>query len=89
MSKLQNDHKLYVKVSNYYRYDNYAVKRKTFRKKNSDIIVIWVSDWFNWVNFMQNLEHDVTVSYMMLQLGSNERQLSVFCCFLFAGFNNC
>ena len=59
---------------------------KPSQKNNSDITVIWVSDWFKWVNLMQNLEHDVTVSYMVSQLASNERQLSVFCCFLFAVF---
>ena len=64
-------------------------REKPSEKKNSDITVIWVSDWFKWVNFMQNLEHDVTVSYMMSQLASNERQVSVFCCLLFAVFNNC
>ena len=59
---------------------------KPSQKSNPDITVIWVSDWLKWVNSMQNLEHDVTVSYMMSQLASNKRQLSVFCCFLFAVF---
>ena len=59
---------------------------KLNKKNNSDITVSWVSDSFKWVNFMQNLEHDVTVSYMMSQLASNEIQESVFCCFLFAVF---
>ena len=59
---------------------------KPQQKNNSDITVIWVSDWFKWVMFMQNFEHGVTVSYMMSQLASNEIQGSVFCCFLFAVF---
>ena len=62
---------------------------KPSQKNNSDFTVIWVSDWFKWVNFMQNPEHDVTVSYTVSQLASNERHLSVFCCFLFAVFNDC
>ena len=59
---------------------------KPSQNYNSDITVIWLSDWFKWVNFMQNLEHGVTVCYMMSQLASNEIQESVFCCFLFAVF---
>ena len=62
------------------------ITRPSETKNNSDITAIWVSDWFNRVNFMQNLEHGVTVSYMMSQLASNEIQESVFCCFLFAVF---
>ena len=38
---------------------------KPSQKNKSDITVIWASDWFKWVNFMQNLEHNVTVIYMM------------------------
>ena len=38
---------------------------KPSQKNNSDIAVIWASDWFKWVNLMQNLEHDVTASYVM------------------------
>ena len=34
---------------------------KLHQKKNSDITVIWVCDWFKWVMFMQNFEYDVTV----------------------------
>ena len=37
----------------YYHCDNYVAKRKTFRKNNSDITVIWVSDWFKWANLFK------------------------------------
>ena len=34
---------------------------KPSQKNNSDITVIWVSDSFKWLMFMQNFEHGVTV----------------------------
>ena len=55
---------------------------KPSQKNNSDITVIRVSDSFKWVLFMQNFEQDVTVF-------NHSGSLSVFCCFLFAVFNNC
>ena len=55
---------------------------KPSKKKNSDITVFRVSDSFKWLMFMQNFEHGVTVS-------TNKRTMSVFCCYLFAVFNNC
>ena len=61
----------------------WSSEKPSQKKNKSDITVILASDWFKWVNSVQNLEHDVTVSYVMSQLASNERQLSVFCYFLF------
>ena len=34
---------------------------KPSQQNEPDITAIWVSDWFKWVQFIQNLEHDVTV----------------------------
>ena len=50
-------------------------------QKKSDITVIWVSDWLKWVNLFK-------ISSLESQFSTNRRTLSVFCCFLFAIFNN-
>ena len=59
----------------YYRCNNYVVKRKTFRKNNSDIIVIWVCDWFKWANLFK-------ISSLMSQfqpINEHYRCFVVFC----------
>ena len=55
---------------------------KSWQKDKSDITVIWVSDWFKWIDLLK-------ISSLMSQFSINKRTLSVFCCFLFAVFNNC
>ena len=55
---------------------------KSSQKNNSDITVIWVSKWFKWANLFK-------ISSLMSQFPTNKRTLSLFCCFLFAVFNNC
>ena len=55
---------------------------KPSQKNKSDITVIWVSDWFKWIDLFK-------ISSLMSQFSTNKRTLSVFCCFLFAVFNNC
>ena len=50
---------------NYYCYNNYMDKWKTFtQKNNSDITVIWVSDWFKWVDSLK-------ISSLMLHMWEN------------------
>ena len=39
-------------------------------------------NWFKWANLLK-------ISSLMSQCSTNERTLSVFCCFLFAVFINC
>ena len=55
---------------------------KPSQKNKSDITVIWVSDWLKWVDLLK-------ISSLMSQFSTDERTLSMFCCFLFAVFNNC
>ena len=61
-------------------------KKKFQQKSEPDITGFRTSDWLTRVYLMQNLEHGVTVSNMMSQFTSNDRQVSVFCCFLFVVF---
>ena len=56
-------------------------REKPSEKENSDITVIWVCDWFKWANLFK-------ISSLMSQFLTNQRALSLFCCFLFAVFNN-
>ena len=55
---------------------------KPSQKSNPDITVIWVSDWFKWVDLFKILG-------LMSQFSTNKRTLSEFCCFLLAVFNDC
>ena len=59
-----------------------CTSEKHSQNNNSDITVIWVSDWFKWANLFK-------ISSSMSQFSTNKRTLSVICCFLFAVFNIC
>ena len=52
-------------------------KKKCYQQNEPDITAFRTAHWSKRVPFMQNLEHDVTVSNMMSQLASNEKPLSV------------
>ena len=52
------------------------------KKNNSDITVIWVSNWFKWASLFK-------ISSLIWQFPTNKRTISLFCCFLFDVFNNC
>ena len=78
-----------LKVRNWHKHDWPFIivviitwtSEKPSQKNNSDITVIWVSDWFKWVDLFK-------ISSLMSQFSTNKRTLSVFCCFLFAVFSN-
>ena len=61
---------------------NMWTTKKPSQKNNSDIIVMRVSDWLKWLDLFK-------ISSLMSQFSTNQRTLSVFCCFLFAVLDNC
>ena len=55
-----------------YHSNDYVASEKPLQKSQSDITVIWVRDWFKWVDLFK-------ISSLMSQFSTNKRIFSEFC----------